>query len=448
MMYKDRAFWDVSVTQGPGQFAAEYFRIRCDDPAKSFLEAKWALYAAGDPAAQNFLYLGLPEKNDGTFGKYKPVTRLDHPKPQPIPTPDLPEACPSGNPNDCDGDGLSEDTEHYLASSYAPYLVPDEDEDQLPIHHSQGQDPFGVFWQVSPAVLEGRKGVWITYVFAYTSDNGAHDFDIDFVDCAMCLAGTAIDYCDCSWKNPWCCLAKVITFPIGASIALNTTGPACTAIEIGIDRLSDFGVNYNTMHLLSFHPGDNEGFRVFVEELSDGWRLTHINWKRHHEGFDYEGHLQTVAEAEADGLEFEDTHPVLYVSEDKHAMYPSHDACEGYEMHLSEKLRDECRISFEHCSGHPIYNRQNPIKTMILKELNVGEEIRVQRMTSGPKPVTFHLFEDMGPVFPGENVWETREGTYFCGSLWIDSPGWIEPGPCGGPMGKLWYAGPPPLDIE
>ncbi len=426
----DRSYWDLDLTQSAGRFAAEFFRTTSDDPATSFWDAKQLMYAENDPSGRYFLYLGLPERNDGAFGIYKLVVRLPHPKGSTVSIPPQPTGCPSGDFDDCDGDTIPDEMEYRLASTYVPYLIPDEDENQLPIYHSEGQDPFAVFWQVSPANVDGKEGAWITYVFSYTSDGGTHDFDVDFPDCAKCFAGTVIDYCECDPWPPWtkdalCCLSKVITFPAGVTVALTQTGNACTAIEIGIDQLSDFGVNYNVSQWLSFHPGDNEAFRVFVVKNNGTWSLTHVNWKRHHEGFDYESHLQTVAEAKADGLEFfEHSHPLLYVSEDKHAMYPTHEYCEGYEMNIKEY----CKISFEHCSGHPVYTRENPIRTLILDDLNVGE-------------ADAHLFEDMGPVFPGENVWAKGEKDYFCGSL-DAAPGLAEPGPCGGPMGKLWYITP------
>ena len=246
----NRSYWDLDLTQSSGRFAAEFFRTTSDDPATSFWDVKQLMYAENDPSGRYFLYLGLPERNDGSFGIYMPIIRYPLPKASAVSTPPQPTGCPSGDLDDCDGDEISDELEYRIANFYAPYLIPDEDENQLPIYHTEGQNPFGVFWQVSPAELDGREGAWVTYVFTYTSDGGTHDFDIDFLDCAQCFAGSIIDWCECDPWPPWtkkaaCCVGKIFTLPEAITIAVTTTGEACTAVEIGIDQLSDFGVNYN-----------------------------------------------------------------------------------------------------------------------------------------------------------------------------------------------------------
>jgi len=413
---QDKQYYgDISLNDYGGYFVRSFFKMTSSDPSVSFWQAKRknANDFAGNPAWPNiYIYYGLPERMYKSFGKHMAVGLFDDPEPKKnsfSPTAD----CPSGKVDDCDGDELDDGIEFRIASHYSPYLILDEGESQWPLSHPMGRDPFGVYWQVSPGAMDGNEGVWITYVFTYTEDGGSHNIELSNRDCQKCLR------MECGWKF-WNCISV----------------PACLTAEALFDWSTDFGVNYNYKNLLFGHSGDNEGFRIFVKERNDGtYSLTHINWSRHHEGFDYPGQLQTLAQAQNSGLNlYNGQHPMLYVSEDKHATYPSHEICEGYKMEIPGW--SDCFIGFEHCSGHPIWNESNPFKPIILKEHNVGEAEQVMRMATGSPVMTrFHLFEDMSPIFPDENVWSYEQP--FCGG--VAPSGGLADEKCGGPFGNRWF---------
>lgn len=190
--------------------------------------------------------------------------------------------------DDSDDDGIDDATELAIARKYAPVLIFDEDEQEdvevtvLPL------------FQVSPIKYSnGEEGAMLVFVFLYDDDNGA-DFDQGWSD----------------WF----------------------TDPIDTVAGLIMDPFDQW---------FGKHCGDTEVIYFFIAKYGnwDNTRLETIYWKRHYD---------KIYATSDNAVNFEDlgdgngrTHPIIYVSEDKHGMYPSHDECENYETDVvQEKLED------------------------------------------------------------------------------------------------------------
>jgi hypothetical protein len=180
--------------------------------------------------------------------------------------------------NDWDEDGISDADELLIATKYAPLLIFDEGEDEdvlttlIPLY------------QVTPIIHHsGTSGAILTFVFLYDNDYGA-DFDRDWTD----------------WF----------------------TDPIDTSAGLILDPFDQF---------FGKHCGDTEAIYFYIRNnrsWNDTW-LESIYWKRHHDPF-YETGQEVVAYDDF-GTGGDRTHPVIFVSADKHAMYPDADSCEDYE---------------------------------------------------------------------------------------------------------------------
>jgi len=186
---------------------------------------------------------------------------------------------------DSDDDGIDDATELMLARKYSPYLIFDEDE-QENVHTIMQ------LHQVTPVIHHsGKEGAMLVYVFLYDMDNGA-DFDRGWTD----------------WF----------------------TDPIDTAAGVIMDPFDQF---------FGKHCGDTEVIYFFVANYGN-WtnnRLEYIFWKRHYDPYEETSENAVLYMDMNDG--FGPSHPVIYVSEDKHGMYPSHDMCENYKTDVvQEKL--------------------------------------------------------------------------------------------------------------
>jgi len=191
------------------------------------------------------------------------------------------------------------------------------------------------------------------------------------------------------------------------------------------------------------HPGDTEALRLFVARTGpNNWTPTHIDWKRHEEGYADEGDPIPVEEEIANGLEFYDeSHPKLYVSEYKHAMYPTAEACEDYPFALEWKLK-WITINPEDCAssdaGWLVYGLPDtPL------EHNVGEIGGKVVGPGGRVRMTYPLIDEL-PGYPGEYAWHgisfSDFGTaeYFCGGLPARGDTLFDK-PCAGSIAKMWF---------
>ncbi len=189
---------------------------------------------------------------------------------------------------DSDEDGIDDEIELMLARTYSPILIFDENEQE------NVQETVLPLFQVSPIIHHsGQEGAMLTFVFLYDNDNGA-DFDRDWTD----------------WF----------------------TDPLDTAGGLIMDPFDQF---------FGKHCGDTEVIYFFIANYGN-WtntRLESIFWKRHYDKI-YETSENAVSYRDLnDGTG--STHPEIYISEDKHGMYPSHDECEDYETDVvKEKLYD------------------------------------------------------------------------------------------------------------
>lgn len=228
--------------------------------------------------------------------------------------------------SDVDQDGLLDDLEYYIAMTYSPLLIFDENE--------QEDVAFTVIplYQVSPVThWSGQSGAMLVFTFLYDNDNGA-DFDRDWSD----------------WvTDPW--------------------NAACGAAADPFDQF--FGK----------HCGDTEVVYFFVGQW-DNWqttRLLSIYWKRHYDNI-YETSENVVGYDNFSGTSTM-THPIIYVSEDKHGMYPTHEFCEDYQTDvLWEKANIPCWPKMEDCSDGVSLQISN-----LSPQWNVGEAINKDTKNRG-----------------------------------------------------------------
>lgn len=279
---------------------------------------------------------------------------------------------------DIDRDGLSDSLESYIATTYAPQLVFDENEQE---NVSQTLIPL---YQVSPLRhYSGLDGAMLVFTFLYDNDNGA-DFDQDW-----------------SFGNLW--------------------GSAC---GLAMDPFDQF---------FGTHCGDTETIYFFIAQYNN-WESTYLQsiyWKRHYD---------SIYETSSDVVEYSNfnsggnlTHPIIYVSEDKHGMYPSHDECEDYKTDvLWDKADVPCWPKMEDCSGGVVLNI-----TYLPAQWNVGESISESTMNTTALE---------GTHYQGYNPWENIEFAgrtdyeKLCtalggglGGKWCGSPFAGEGHPCSGP---------------
>ncbi|MBM3181268.1 MAG: hypothetical protein FJZ86_13055 [Chloroflexi bacterium] len=164
---------------------------------------------------------------------------------------------------------------------------------------------------------------------------------------------------------------------------------------------------------------------------ADTWTLTHFDWKRHHEGYAAVGDPIPVEEEIANGLEFyAGSHPILYVSEYKHAMYPTANACEDYPFNVDLLGGASCNVNPEDCANSKA-GRLEVGLPYISPDYNVGE-------------LTDQLMDEL-PGYPGEYAWhgisfeDLADGKeMFCGSL-PPRGDTLKDEPCAGSMANMWF---------
>lgn len=219
---------------------------------------------------------------------------------------------------DSDGDGLSDQLEQSIAAMYAPLLIYDEGEDE------DVANTVVPLYQVSPVKhWSGQDGAILVFTFLYDQDYGA---DLD--------------------QGGWGSVSGI-------------WNSACSLVMDPFDDL--FGK----------HCGDAESIYFFIGQW-DNWqstRLMYITWKRHFD--DYYETSETVVSYDDFGSGGNRTHPVIYVSEDKHAMYPSSDECEEYQTdEIKKKTGIGCYPRMEDC------DEGTPLRIVNLpQQWNVGESI-------------------------------------------------------------------------
>lgn len=415
---RPNAIVDIDLDAVSGALARYYYLTEASDPATSLFSAKLQ-YAREIGVAEpvnfktvhSFIYYGLPERGSNP-GAFVSVNTRPLPPGRDWPLQSLAD-CPSGAHNDCDGDDLEDSLEYKLAARFHPYLIFDEDENLF-----RGPHPFQAYWQVSPGELNDVQGAFITYVMAYPQDWGIHQIETPGLfshgRCEFspvlgvkkgCFddAGEWIDGIGGFFKK----LGKCAGYSVGGQVI-----PALLPAADLAGFLDNYGLlNLNVNQWLLGHAGDTEAFRIFLSRPN--WDLTHIDWKRHHEGF---GDEVPIGQAIQEGLQFYDgTHAILYVSEDKHATYPTEQMCESY----PHEVFPGCQITFEHCAG---WNGNQLYFPGLFPEHNVGEK-------------DYQLMNDLSPIFQGEYVWAL--GGKFCGG--IGSGGGLADEDCAGAMGTMWY---------
>ncbi len=272
---------------------------------------------------------------------------------------------------DSDDDGIDDATELMIAKRYAPVLVFDEDEDEdvtytvLPLY------------QVSPIIHHsGQQGAILAFVFLYDHDYGA-DFDQGWTD----------------WF----------------------TDPIDTAAGLIMDPFDQF---------FGEHCGDTEVIYFFIANYGN-WtniRLESIYWKRHYDDIYETGESSVGYEDIGDGNGR--THPIIYVSEDKHGMYPNHDDCEDYETDVvAERIKIPLTPKMEDCSGGVRLHYGN-----VTQQQNVGEA--KSESTKNRTALNGTIYEGYDP-WANVDFWGRTDYEKVCVSI----------GPAGGIGGK-WCGTP------
>ena len=412
--------YDISIFNFSPAFAQYYYRTYSQDPLGAYWMARveyFKQHGVGNPVDykiyNSFVYYGLPEKGPQP-GVYQSV-RLD-PLPQPEYTP-LPstKSCPSGDRSDCDGDSIPDQTEHDLVEKFKPYVQFHPNDQALT---SGRTPPYDVYWQVSPAKLNEVKGAFLTIVMTYRDDYGMDDLEIE------------------GWEDNLSCY--------GLSTAIACAAFSCWAGPLAVISVDMAGeVSDSTYDTLLGHAGDTEPVRFFLAcnqgDCSNvhNWTLTHIDWRRHAvEGFGDPGDPIPISESmEEEGLVIRENHPVLYISLNKHALYPSMDDCEGYKYNLFAS----CDANFEKCSDDQAYR----LLPFTPPEFNVGEfERTFDVFQIGNVQTTYHLLDEL-PGFSSEYAWRGNilkgEGDkeFFCGGRGKTDTFMDEP--CGGALTSKWF---------
>lgn len=243
---------------------------------------------------------------------------------------------------DSDGDGLSDQLEQYIASTYAPLLIYDENEDE------DVTNTVVPLYQVSPIKhWSGQDGAMLAFTFLYDQDYGA---ELD--------------------QGGWGSISGIWN----------------SACSLAFDPFDD---------LFGRHCGDSEAIYFFIGQW-DNWqstRLLYITWKRHYD--DYYETSETAVQYDDFGTGGDKTHPVIYVSEDKHGMYPSHDECEEYKTdEIWKKAKIPCYPRMEDCS-----DGTNLRITYLPQQWNVGESINEN---------TKNRTALNGTIYEGYDPWENQ----------------------------------------
>jgi hypothetical protein len=160
---------------------------------------------------------------------------------------------------------------------------------------------------------------------------------------------------------------------------------------------------------LGSHPGDAEALRIFAvhNPVHDVWYIGGILMTRH--GDPWEAY-------KPDKFRYSGSHPVIFVSESKHAMYSSKNECESYAL-----------WTFENCGEGVSLDLFTP------PQHNVGERgaPAFDAMRDAPSNVLVSLFSDGGHDEYSGHTEYTWTDVDFCG-------GWVGAN-CGGALSGKWW---------
>ncbi|MBC8505409.1 MAG: hypothetical protein ISR58_08965 [Anaerolineales bacterium] len=277
---------------------------------------------------------------------------------------------------DIDGDGISDDTELWIAESFMPVYEFDYEEHNIlkvgSISIRENRDVM-FLWQVSPV----KCGVKAT--------SGAIRFYLETLDSNASLP---------SWieNSESMLLTVVATYPYDY-------------VPFDLTTEQDIFTHY----------GDTERVRLCITKEESNYSLLFAQINRHHETAYYVSSDLTI---------IDNSHPYLFVSEGKHATFASDAECEGsvsalHIFHVENPFdKEEWKEGFsgagwdEDCDGGPV------IRPSVVASLNVGE------YEPNTGVYTNHLGNSqLSSLFPGEVVWnpDTRgRGSVFCGGYDIE----------------------------
>jgi hypothetical protein len=254
-------------------------------------------------------------------------------------------------PPDIDNDKISDSSEDWVAQTFGPYFIHDEQE---------LADSVQYVYQVTPVLLNNQPRVLFIVVALYDLDWAEYSEKLDI---------------DVKWHYGD---AESIRF---------------------------------FLRVMTNYPDDP--YRRFEGEYS----IAEVLIRRHGGGYDYS----------RNDFEYrEGTHPVLWVSEGKHAMFPSSDDCENHSFMTGFD---------EDCGGGPEWYGSLPFA------VNVGEmELKSFEYTDERKELS---------AFPGERIWDRDYP--FCGGYDVGDERWDywavpyfgDWPTCAGAVGDKWFPFPP-----
>jgi hypothetical protein len=443
------------LTGATGLLIQQYYRTRSEDPATSFWASKFSFADQMNPASpydyktlHSFHYFGLVTPGP-QLGSRRQVSRIGKE--------DLShraaEICPSQIPDDCDGDGISNEEEMWVAQTFVPkyYFAKGE----LALH--------GYYvYQISPQKVAGTEGVVLMVLALYDQDYVFYHFkNIDLIGLPMSFM-----------------------IPVAMPIYLGSRIVHSYTSEEGSRDFMHYGDNEVIEIWLARRPGfdmaPSEGVATYhdPQRESTAYQVERISIHRHHDTVEYGPR----------DVGWISTHPEVFVSEGKHGTYVSYKECRNAVANLiTDTGYGNCDINFH----------WNPLKTV--KEIGIcvgrqGEaflgsikglaqavtwrelcstasESMEYGMASIPvlrpennvgerdEPLFINMEDNpyLAPVFPYESVWDDEIGR-FCGGYreyvpdpdafaslplleWAGKVPFIDEKICTGPNDSKWCPG-------
>lgn len=308
---------------------------------------------------------------------------------------------------DADNDGISDETEQWAIDTFTPYFLYDEDEHDIIIDQSTYN--FGEFYgvvylyQVSPVDCS-TWGVDNSYFAVYD----------------------AFSYKDST--PPTILLTVVATYSYDYA-------PMESVIPFD-DEDDEFN-----------HYGDTEAVRICLSdpENDDTYVVDFVHVVRHSHDHVYF----------KNSLYFDDWHPILYISEGKHAAFSNKDECESANPWYQDLVWDE-----DCAEGKYIIPQYRPNvgeyyygKSMFISDFNLQNSFNLV----SPSPYFFELSDIYNPFYD-EAVWASNynvsrhRDNKFCGTYDVadaNNHHWIGPAElpyCGGSLHSKWWS--PMLDNQ
>jgi hypothetical protein len=365
---------DQDISKYDLLLAKSYFQVQTcyrQGPAGRFLAAKIKFSQAGlnDPLSwitlHSYIYYGLPD----AFGESDVNTceileeleckaeELQQQKPQ--------KDCPTGNPDDCDGDGLFQTEETWVANTFKPMYYFDVDEPNFPPSFVYQVTPFP---QGLPDPIN-LPGVILTINALYSKDVASPRITLGVI---------TVKKMELTWHYGD---NEVIEFWLSRDTS------TCSGALAHSYSSRDGNVCYRLQRLVIHAHSESKVWNVW--DPADGFF-----------GYDGFGLLSTY-----DPSVF-GSHIMVFVSRGKHAVYQDPMICEQTHYQGEACKANACIENKEICSGFvDSANAGKALFPYLEPLLNVGEKRNQLFYNMADNPL-------LASIFPCENVWGNNA---FCG---------------------------------